>query len=109
MLLQGDAGNTVMELFDYYSDTPLRQGGERMYAIPGMVDWSRPPFKDHLNVWVPADGQAIGTELPSGLDQIVQQQGSWQPYTSLIENSKEIEDELVGASTHSLRQLTQRL
>jgi hypothetical protein len=109
MLLQGDAGNTVMELFNYYSETPRKEGGERMYAIPGMVDWSRPPFKDHLNVWVSADGQAIGTELPSGLDQIVQQQGSWQLYTSLIENNKEIEDELVGASTHSLRQLIEGL
>ena len=75
-----------------------------MYAIPGMVDWSRPPFKDHLNVWVSADGQAIDTELPDALDRLAQQQGSWQPYTSLTDN-REIEDELVGASSHSLRQL----
>lgn len=96
-------GVTVYDLIGYYSNIPLDQGGNGLYQPPGVVDWSRPPFRDQLKVWRTSDGEIISQSYKDLGGQIASGDGRWINYSQ--NNGEGIADELVGISTHSLAQI----
>lgn len=97
-------GPSVFDVFNYYTG-PLTGFGHLLYAIPGIVDWSRPPFSEHLEVWVPQGRDSISYSCHELTEALKKENGSWQSFSQLSTTHPEVTDELVGFPTFTLRKL----
>lgn len=98
----GINGASVRALIDYYNDMPGGPYGNPLYAIPGIVDWSRPPFNRYIKVWQPRNRYIISQQFPTDFSD---RGGRWVDYLSVSRQDRNIENELVGVSTNALKWL----
>ncbi len=98
--------DAVEALIGLYSSMMLGAGGEFLYAIPGLADWTRMPFRDFVQVWTPNGSlkQAVFSSFKEIQQSVKVKQGIWTPLSE-VSASSDIENEIVGASTFSLRRL----
>lgn len=100
-----NTGLTVFQLFEFYTNMPWREN--YLYGIPGAgVDWSRPPFCDHLEVFV-ADNSPIRSSLKRLRESLSRGDGSWEKFHQFSSSHPIVADELVGFPTWSLKSLWQ--
>jgi hypothetical protein len=90
---------SVWSLHDFYSDISLDNGGNLLYVIPGIVDWSRKPFSGCISV------SGIENSLTSFNKEMLGNRVNWQRYSEAVLQNQEIEDEMVGISTKALKAL----
>lgn len=94
-------GGEVEKIIQKYLGSPIDAIGYLLYQIPGVVDLSRSPFREHLEVWR-CDGQfAFSDYWQLGWD-IYRKNGEWGPFPA---GRCDEEDELVGISTWTLRRM----
>jgi len=90
---------SVWGVWDFYTNRLLEHGGNLLYSIPGIVDWSRPPFSRHIEV------SPIMSSLKALMGDVEKDDVVWQRYERAVANDTVIEDEMVGVSTKSLKAL----
>lgn len=96
---------SVYSPIELYSGIEIGRGGEYLYSVPGVIDWNRPPFNEHIQVWYPSAGPPINNNFSTLQTTIGENYGVWKPYLSAKADSPDVENEMVGVSTISLRQL----
>jgi hypothetical protein len=100
----GINGASVRKLIEYYLQFPMDPYGKLLYAIPGVVDWSRLPFNDNVMVWKSDAGKIISHGMSALMSEIQEDKGTWVSYLPESAN-QDVANELVGISTKSIRML----
>ena len=91
---------TVFTLWEHYGNLFLGAGGEGILQLPGMADWTRPPFCDHLSLWIPhwrtGDEAPIADSLKTLSQSLENAQGYWKNYGEQARINNAVADEMAG-------------
>lgn len=100
---------TVFSLWEYYGGLFLGAGGEGILQLPGVADWTRPPFSEHLSLWAPhwrtGDEAPITNSVNTLSHSLDNCQGYWKNYGEETRVNNKVADEMAGFPQASIKKL----